>query len=329
MLISRNDMATVILPVVQKAKGSRLDANETARLTKELNAQEAVLYEEDYAEQLHRVLIPVDTSLSPGSKTASIKIRSRVGAMRIISNGATVLPLMGFYDREEFVQVRTLGGEIFYSSDDLLHAAETGRPLETDHLITIRQAHRQGEADIVWQGAEDFNIVGLFDNADIPTVALPNGAGASPLWTLKTPQEIINDLNLMVRTAQTNVNRLVKLDTLLMPGSDYDYIAQTPYSTLNTATILDVFKQAQNSHGITLIQPMPGTELTDRFVGGTESGMFLYQRKPETLALKVAMDLTVFPVQAVGLNFRLPAKARVAGVHVKKPQRCLIATGQS
>lgn len=329
MFIRKDQFQSIILPSLEAEKGSRLDANETAALIKELNAQESVLYEEDYAEQLHRILIPVDTSLPPGAQTASFKIRSRVGAMRIIANGANKLPLMGFFDREETVKVRTIGGEIFYSSDDLLHAAMTGRPLETDHLITIRQAHRQGEADLVWAGDEDFGIIAVFDVPDIPTIALPNGAAVSPLWVNKTPQEVIDDLNQIWRTGHNNVNRLVKLDTMLMPGTDYDYIATTPFSTLTTKTILQVFMESERVHGISLIQPMPADELTDRFINGTESGIFTYQRKAETLSLKIAQDLTVLPVQPVGLDFRLPAKARIAGVQVKKPQRTLIATGQS
>lgn len=68
---------------------------------------------------------------------------------------------------------------------------------------------------------------GLINNTAVPETVLPNGAAGHSTWVSKTPQEILNDVNLLLNTAMNNSGYDAKEgmpDRLLVPYTQYAYL---------------------------------------------------------------------------------------------------------
>jgi len=137
---------------------------------------------------------------------------------------------------------------------------------------------------------------GLTNNTSIAEVVVPVGAGGSTLWKNKTPGEIMNDGNtLMVSTwAAGNYDVTSMANHILIPPSQYAYIASQVISSAGTVSILTYLEQNNigKSQGVDLkIFPSrwciaAGTGGLDRMVG--------YVNDED----RVYLDITV-PIQRV------------------------------
>ena len=80
-------------------------------------------------------------------------------------------------------------------------------------------------------------------------MAVPNGAGGSPLWANKTPAEILADVNNAIVGAWSSTPQVELHDTVLLPVAQYGLIASTPRSTTSDTTIITYLQAEQRLHG--------------------------------------------------------------------------------
>jgi len=137
---------------------------------------------------------------------------------------------------------------------------------------------------------------GLLNNSSITATTAAVGAGGSTTWKLKTPGEIMNDVNsLMVSTwAASQYDVTGMANHILIPPSQYAYIASQLISSAGTMSILTYLEQNNigKSQGVDLkIFPSrwcigAGSGATDRMMG--------YVNDED----RVYLDITV-PIQRV------------------------------
>lgn len=291
-----------------------LDANESIFFARELESVKAKSYDVQYAELKARKLIPVSFEAGPGAETIKYEQYDQVGMAKIIANYAHDLPRADVKGKEFISVVRSLGASFGYNVQEIRAAKMAGKPLEQRRANAAKRAIMQLENTIAFRGDASHNLGGLLNAANISEVTIPNdGTGASKLWSTKTPDQILRDMNLVANTPSELTKMVETPDTMLLPVAQFNFISSTRLSTASDTTILKYF--LANNPYIKAIEPL--NEL-DSFYAG-DDGIFVYKRDPEKLTMEVPQDFEQFPEQEQGLEFVVPCHARCGGVIVYYP----------
>lgn len=145
---------------------------------------------------------------------------------------------------------------------------------------------------------------GIMNNADVTSVQAPQtGTGNSPLWSTKTPTQILNDFNTGILTVQKNSGYASEgiPDTALV---DYDHwsVLNQPMTTGGFNSLLEyiLMNNVARRQGVEFqILPLPNDWISTQGVGGT-SEILYYRKSEESLYLKIPQPLQkVFTVPSV------------------------------
>lgn len=303
------------------------DANETLFFQRQLEQIEAKLYEFKKRELKYRQYIPVSNRDNPGANTITYRMFDKVGMAKVIANYADDLPRADVYGKEYSQIVKTIATAFGYSTQEIRAAQMANVSLDALKSDAARRAVREKESGVAWNGDTEHNLQGFLNNANIPTIAAPNGADpASPLWSNKTPDEILDDIMTVVTKVRTQSKGIHNADTLLLPINHYNILAQTPRSSNNDTTLLKFILDPSNAYGIATVDWLP-TELDNAFTSGTEDGMVAYENSPEVLEQRIPLEMVTHPVQARNLEFVVPVESRHGGVVLRYPLAICIMTG--
>lgn len=176
------------------------------------------------------------------------------------------------------------------------------------------------EAALIGDAAKGFK--GFLNHAD-PTQGLValNGGASSRLFTDKTPDEVLGDVNGMLTGIYTGSNTVEMADTLLLPISQLLDIGQRTMDATRDETILSFIKR---TNAYTMVT---GRELTIRGLrelegigaGGTDR-MVAYRRSPDIVEFYLPMPHKFLPVWQNGpMNFLVPGIFRLGQVDIKRP----------
>ena len=218
---------------------ARLDANESAFFLRQLEFIMPEVYEVEHIELKARTLLPIDSRAPAGTRTITWRIWDRVGLARLISDYSRELPKVALYGREQSVKVRDIGVAYSYSIMEIKSAQLTNISLDMEYALAARRAAEELLSKIAWNGDSATGLQGLLTYPGIPEYTVPaDGTGSSKKWTDKTPTQILRDLAGLTSAIRVPTKTREVPDTLVLPLAAYDYIAQTPYSTLSDKTIL-------------------------------------------------------------------------------------------
>jgi len=152
-----------------------------------------------------------------------------------------------------------------------------GRSLDDILDKGIRLNHDKTMDSNVYLGFPKYGTYGLVNSPQIARASAVNGATASPLWSSKTPDEILNDINAIMNStwAASGYDLTGMANHILIPPAQYARLVQTKVSSAGNMSILE-FLLANNigkNQGIDLfIAPCrwtigAGSGATDRMVG--------------------------------------------------------------
>lgn len=135
---------------------------------------------------------------------------------------------------------------------------------------------------------------GLINNSNVTSVAAPNGAQGSPLWTKKSPTEIQSDINAALLYTQENSGYDLEglADTILL---DYEHwsILNQPMTIGGFNSILE-FILANNvarRQGVDLeILPLPDAWISAQGTGATNM-MMAYKKSEKSLRLQIPQPI--------------------------------------
>ena len=301
----------------------RIDANETLFLARELESIEATLYEWLTPELKYRMLIPTSNEDSPGAETITYRMITMIGMAKIIANYSQDLPRADAITKEYSQKVKTIGTSFGYNTQEVRAATYANKPLEKIKADAARRAVREKENSIAWTGDSSHGIIGFLNNPNIPVQAAPAGVGGTT-WSLKTPDEIIEDVSLVVQTMRDTSKGIHSGDTLVLPIVQYTIATTLPRSANSDTTIAE-FILKNKAYGIKQIEWL--NELKDAFVGGTKDGAIFYEKNERVLQNRIPLEMITHPIQEKGLEYLIPIEARNGGVVVRYPLGCLFLTG--
>jgi hypothetical protein len=131
------------------------------------------------------------------------------------------------------------GLEVKFSILELESAAKAGRPIDEQKLAGLKLKHQMDIDEMVYAGDSSLVAGGLVNHTLVTNVSnVPNGASASPLWSSKTPDEILADVNAVITSVWAASGWKVMPSKILLPPTQFGYISTAKVSSAGNVSIL-------------------------------------------------------------------------------------------
>lgn len=207
------------------------------------------------------------------------------GAMPFISSASDAIPGVSV-DGDKLVKpLRLLAREISFTSVELERSQLTGQPIDAQKTNALNTLYQMNTDQMVYIGASAVSATGLLNNASVTHGSVAaTGTGSSTLWSNKTADEILADVNALLESTWQSSAFAVCPGKLLLPPVQFSYITQQKVSDAGNMSILKYLKEnsiALEINGKPLdIQPVKwltgrGASGADRMVAYTNEEMYV------------------------------------------------------
>lgn len=137
------------------------------------------------------------------------------------------------------------GMEISYTIPELLSAQQLGRPVDAQKFAGMQLKHNMDIDEQVYIGDATLGKYGLV-NSDLSSVVttgnVATGASTSRLWSTKTPDEILFDVNALINACWAAAGYAICPDRLLLPPTQYSYLVSNKVSLAGNMSVLEYLK---------------------------------------------------------------------------------------
>jgi hypothetical protein len=293
-------------------------------VTSQTSYIEQTVYEIQYPDIQYPDLIPVDTSANEWAKSITYFSMNKVGVAGWFHHYAKDIHVADV-ERSKFevgVEMADIGYR--WTLEEIGQAMMIGMPLSNDRASAARRAYEEFVDRVALLGDTDKNFAGIIDYPGIPTslASVHAGPPTGTSWTIKTPDEILEDVNDALTGMWVDTLQIEMADTLLLPVRALALLATRRLNDLSSTTILQWLQQ-NNIYTFTT-----GRALTIRAVRGLETAgtgdtgrMIAYRRDPQVIKMHIPMTHRFLPVWQTGpLVFDIPGIFRLAGLEVRRPQ---------
>ena len=223
---------------------------------------------------------------------------------------------------ETLVQIYTVGDAYAYTTMELKKAAFARQSLDAAKAMAARRIMEQKIDLLLQTGDAAYGMKGLLNQSGTNTYVVPNGGLGSPLWTQKTSDEILTDLNAMANAPSNATNGIEYPDTMVLPIAQYDLISQKPRSSTSDTTVKEFF--LGNSPYIKEIIPWWPCK-TAGAAGVTRA--VTYRKDLEALWYYMPQEFQAMAPQLRNLEYLIPCTCDFGGVHVRLPKSVTYADG--
>lgn len=302
----------------------RLDSNESIFFEKELEFLKSKSYDVKFPKLQFAEgnLIPVSSEAGSGAMSITYNTYEGKAMAKIISDYASDFPRAEVSGKQTTVQVRDLGISVGYNYKEVKASQRVGKSLEQRKMNIAMEGSMQKLDNIALYGDEKSGLKGLLTHPNIGEYTVPNGESTSPLFSTKTPTEILADLNAMVSKILDDTNGIEQPNTILLPLAQYNILATTARSTTSDKTILEFF--LETNPYIDEIVAVP--KLKGAGTAGADV-MIAYDKNPNNLTLEIPDPFEMLPVTQINGDFTIPCTLSTAGVIVYYPLSICKAEG--
>ena len=272
------------------------------------------VFEVQYADIKYPTILPVTSEAGPGAQTFTYRIMDSTGEFRLIADAADDLPRADISQVEKSINIRSFGGSFGYTVQELRAAQMANIALEQRRAAAVRRAYEEKVEEVAMFGESQVGLAGFFNNANVDVIAADKwftGSTASG-----TSQDLLELLNYGVSAIISGSKMKEQPDTILMAYEDYNKISTTRNSDSSDVTVLEYF--LRTNPYIRNVEPINQLESGNGSL--TKNRMVVYKRDPEKVQLHIPQPLELFPPQQRGLEFIVPAHARVGGVALYYPK---------
>lgn len=163
------------------------------------------------------------------------------------------------------------GMELTYTIPELLSAQALGRPVDEQKYQGIMLKYHMDSDEMVYRGDTGLGVYGLCNNTSMVTPSnVAAGASGSRLWSQKTPDEIVYDVNELIQSVYAASGYAVAPTNLLLSPPAFAYLVSQKVSMAGNVSIL------QYLYDNTISNALNGRPLDIKpvkwLVGGGEGG---------------------------------------------------------
>jgi hypothetical protein len=289
-----------------------------AFLTPQLRRIEAEVYSIKYPSFDVNRFMTVDTSGDMWDVGTLVYSMDKVGEAQFMAGGAFDIPYASttMTQSTHNYHLAAIGYE--WNTQELQRAAKLGRSLSSDKAGAAVLAAERFVYNIAMTGSTEKNWTGFVNNGSAPSAQVPNdGTGSSRLWTAKTVDQILRDINEALTAVETGTGETHVANTLVLPTTTYNYIATTRVG--DTGSTILQFLQANNAAGesLTILKSRAletaGTAATKRLIA--------YDNNPQVVKFHLPEPHRFLPTfQKSSLVYEVAGLMNVGGVEVRLPK---------
>jgi hypothetical protein len=272
------------------------------------------VFEVAYADIKYPTILPVTSEAGNAAQTFTYRIMDSTGEFKLIADAADDLPRADISQVEKSINIRSFGGSFGYTVQELRAAQMANISLEQRRATAVRRAYEEKVESVAMFGESTVNLAGFFNNSTVDIIASDRwftGSTASG-----TAQDMLELLNYGVSAIINASNMKEQPDTILMAYEDYNKVSTTRNSDSSDVTVLEYF--LRTNPYIRNVEPINQLDKDNSVL--TVNRMVVYKRDPEKVQLHIPQPLELFPPQQRGLEFIVPAHARVGGVALYYPK---------
>lgn len=180
-----------------------------------------------------------------------------------------------------------------------------GRSIDSILDKGIRLNYNKSIDQLVYQGFKNVGITGLVNDDNVVSSLAPNGASGGTLWSSKTVDEILWDINkaLVEAWAASEYDESAIANHIVLPPAKYAYIQSTRIGTSGDESILSYILKnnlaANQGKSLTIV---PCRWCTGAGNGGKDR-MVVYVNDKDFLYFDLPVPLTRAMTQPVALQF--------------------------
>ncbi len=331
---------SAIPAAIMASEGCRFDSADDASVffARELDHVKSQSYDVEYPEFTALNILPISNEADEGAETITYYTYDKQGLAKVIDNYSTDLPRADVTGKPSYAIVKSIGASYGYSAQEMRASRMAGKSLDARKGEAARYAIDNLNNKIAWCGDPDTGLMGVLSSGqNIPFYTIGAGAvSGATKWTLKTADEILDDINGMAKQVAKITKNVERPDTLCVPADVYMHIAtkripdtsetvlhfllkNSPYiKEIVNAAELDADSPETNPYaeGAPGVSPNAGVGVA-----------FLFKNDARKLTLENPMPFRQYPLQVQNLETKIPCESRTAGVIVYYPLSALIAVG--
>lgn len=292
----------------QDSRYPRLDAAQSAFLTRQSEQVATRTYDVQFPELFGRKFCPVQNDIDPAMDAYTWASYTQAGMAILLKHYSENLPRADVYADEQTVPIHGVGDAYAWTLQEIRKSTRNRTNLDARKATAARRAMEVKIDNIIALGDDDAGLGGMLTNANALTFTVPPGQGGQTAWSTKTPLEILSDLNNIVSFVPQSTGEVEHVNTLLMPRAQYSLISNTPWGGVSDTTILGYFQKNHPEVQVALWPILQG-----QGVGGTDR-LVAYNRNPDKLAVIIPQEFEALPPEQRGLIFEVSCHARVGGV---------------
>ena len=304
------------------AVGGRMDASESAYISRQLEWMRQGVLEVKYPALKGAIVVPIDTSVDPGAASYTYQVYDHVGSALVCADLSTVPPRVDISGSESTQQIRSVICAFGYSIQEARAAAFAKAPLIPRRAMAARDITERTLDDIWFNGHTVMGLKGLLNLAGTTTFTAGNAAAGGTLWDSKTPEEILFDLNGAVNLIVTNTKEIYAPDTVLLPLSLYTLISSRRIGLGDSTTILAHFLKVSP-----YITNVFATHKSETAGAGSTRRVVTYRRDPNVLTGILPQPFEMLPPQSENYEVVTPCHARTGGVILFQPKAVCFTDG--
>lgn len=182
------------------------------------------------------------------------------GNMPWISPETTAIPGVSIDGTKVVYPLRLLAREVSYTSVELDRSQLLGQPIDAQKMDALNVLYQMNTDQMVYIGASEVGATGLLNNASVTAGSVATGVAGSTLWSSKTPDEILADVNTLLQSTWSASAYAVCPGKLLLPPPQFAQISSQKVSSAGNVSVLKFLQDNSISltiNGVALdIQPV-------------------------------------------------------------------------
>lgn len=294
-----------------------------AFLTPQLHRIEAEVYMTKYPSFDITRFMSVDSSGDMWDVGTLVYSMDQVGNAEFLAAGAFDMPYATAKMSQATRNFHLAGIGYEWNTQELQRAAKLGRSLSSDKaaaavLAADRFIYGIGMEGKTPGGVSEKGWTGFINNASAPSAQVAaDGTGSSRLWSAKTSDLILRDINAALTAVETGTSETHVANTLVLPTSMYNYAATTRVGQ-GDGTILS-FLLANNvaGEGLTIKK----SRALETAGTGSSTRMVAYDNNPQVIKFHLPGPHTFLPpFQKGSMVYEVAGILNVGGTEVREPK---------
>ena len=296
------------------AQAVNLDAQQTTYFNRQLEVIKSQTYDIKQGNLRAVELFPVDGTTPEYAETQIYYQYDARGLAKIVSDYGTDIPSVEVAGRAFTSKIETIALSYAYSIMDIKRASIQGTPLNVRKALATQRGVMARHNQLFWVGDTVAGIVGVLSHASVPNAQVTaDGTGSSPLWSTKTPTQILRDLVQGVTEIKSLTKGVESPNLLVLSEGRLNVIRGTRMSADSSDSILVAFNNMFPE-----IRVEGAEELAGAFQGGTE-GFLLGRNESTHIELIAPIVYEETPPEAKNLAYAVNAIGRNGGVAIYYP----------